>query len=380
MPDAVLWQLFLCSGVKELVQLGRTSGRMYKLVRQFVHSTAAALLRQNRVGHDHKARIELAVRLYAKMRGHTHDEDDGLFIAKFCHGWSEKHCFSFLQRFVNVQLVTDVAAVLNRLASDDDEDRDTEEELRVRRMVHFFFTYENGGLGKSKAFTASAAMRLLCSPDQRHLLLMLLYAPVMHDAHGNEVVRIPGVNDPKVTRFEQIYDTFGMMPLVCEQLIEARHSLPDELRWTDKEVFDLIEDLTTFTDPWAVENFAAFLVCRPAVAFLAVALRAVNDYVPDAGFILFHLIEISTKMGRICHMSLKEAMSDLATSLPRSLLAKLQSAVFEQSEAQLSVAWTPILATNDFDRKTLVQEFQLSADIAAFFGYAASCLHPRGHP
>ncbi|KAH7725683.1 F-box domain-containing protein [Aphelenchoides avenae] len=375
---------------------------MFKWVRKFVHSTTgaerfarlvgpastesasffadfAAMLRQNTMDQDHQTRTDLAVRLYAQMRGLAHSEDDwGLFIAKFCHDWSEKESFAFLQHFVNVQLVSDVAAVLNRLASGEEEDRDTQEELRVRQMVHSFFSYENGGIGKSKVFTASAVLRLLCPPDQRHLLLMLLYAPVVHDANGNDVVKIPSINDPEVTRFEEIYETFGMMPLVCEQLIEAKHSLPDELSWTDKEVFDLIEDLTTFPDPWAIENFAAFLVCRPTLTFLAVALRAVNDYVPDAGFILFHLIEISSKMDRICHRSLKETMSDLATSLPRSVLAELHSEVLQQSEAQLSVAWKPQHATNVFDRKTLVQKFQLSADIASLFGYAASCLHPRG--
>ena len=60
-----------------------------------------------------------------------------------------------------------------------------------------------------------------------------------------EVVRIPSGNDPEVTRFEEIYDTFGVMPVVCETLLEARHTLPQELCWTDKEVFDLVEDVTS---------------------------------------------------------------------------------------------------------------------------------------
>lgn len=91
-----------------------------------------------------------------------------------------------MQRFADVQLVSDVTKVLHGMESGEEDNRDIAEELRVRRLVHSLFSYEAQTLGSAEmAFSVSAVMRLLCAPKRRHLLLMLLYAPVVRTANNN---------------------------------------------------------------------------------------------------------------------------------------------------------------------------------------------------
>lgn len=58
-------------------------------------------------------------------------------------------------------------------------------------------------------------------------------------------MRLPSVDDPEVTQFCEIYEMFGVMPMVCEQLLRTENPHVPELQWTEKEVFEIVEDLTS---------------------------------------------------------------------------------------------------------------------------------------
>uniref|UniRef100_A0A0N5AYC3 FBXO47 ARM repeats region domain-containing protein n=1 Tax=Syphacia muris TaxID=451379 RepID=A0A0N5AYC3_9BILA len=156
--------------------------------------------------------------------------------------------------------------------------------FKVRRMIRGFFleTCRSSNVNEV-AFWISAIIRTQKSSAGRARLLFLLYGPLKNVGEGklNEV-------DFSKRSISTYAESIGYLKPLSDALyfLASSKFLPEshkELNWTETEMFNVIEELTTSPEPWCFDNFASLILHRPCLIPLTFVPRVMNGFVDEAG-------------------------------------------------------------------------------------------------
>ncbi|RCN39076.1 hypothetical protein ANCCAN_15020 [Ancylostoma caninum] len=131
------------------------------------------------------------------------------------------------------------------------------------------------------AFWLSAIMRCYEQAADQSKLLMILFGPTTTDSGGTLI------------NWQLLCDHTIMSQSVAEELLkplsDALHVLMttkeiDDFHhsWTQHDVFNVIEELSTTPEPWSFENFVSLLLFRPTLIPISLTARLENNYADEA--------------------------------------------------------------------------------------------------
>jgi len=156
----------------------------------------------------------------------------------------------------------------------------------------------------------SALTRIL-APRKEHKLIKLLGAPIRNGEIDYETVTNDVIGDMQMAR-----EMLGEMPELVSQLMRTGIGVEvKQLYWTDVQVFNLIEMLTTDPEPWVLMNFSCFLVFSPRLAELAIVNRARYSNISDTMTIIMSCVEACVQLGLDPKSVLYEASRNLGDVL-----------------------------------------------------------------
>jgi len=106
--------------------------------------------------------------------------------------------------------------------------------------------------------------------------------------------------------------------------------------WTETEVFAMMEEVTTFPDPWAMDNFAAVLIHNPVLIPTSLIYRCSQHYMQETGNFVFailtmvfrwrqsfHLIEVGM-MGTMTRLITSELRRDFFRTIVTAHQTRIQ--------------------------------------------------------
>ncbi|KAL3108419.1 hypothetical protein niasHT_015341 [Heterodera trifolii] len=320
----------------------------------------------------------------------------GILITEISANWSQKEFFTLMQTLINsFGLAERVDPVLRS------EDTLWEEELLLRRLLRgLFFDHRCPSSSVSvpcqtprrfsphnASFRLSALLRLL-APDSlltAHRLLLIVGAPIgvsvahgqINDTENNEISAGKEFVDYQRIYTEPIGDLdsaraiLGELPSMVSLLLETSDGVEsEELRWNDLEVFNCLEMLTTFPEPWVLRNFATLLIMAPGLARVAVQTRAMHGNPGEAGSTFVSCIEASILLKYQASILLRDTLHSLLTNCePSVCLVVVREAVSCMYQHTLEILPTneQNLAGQLFDMDLLRIALEISRQVAEMF-------------
>jgi len=333
MPPEVLFTIFECASANDLCSLLSTNTTMHSYVVAYVQSVQFATRFVNAInaeesslvprhfasiGHLFKVccifksnedTIEQVIRFYTRTRNNltTTYGWESMFTEVFKDDDRQKF-FYFMKHFVQIDLVRMSNDVLTS------DVRQGAEELKLRKLIYDCFLGTIPIQSTNFRFRLAALLSLLSPYEMEHRLIMILGAPIATDENGVEIgIDYLSAVTVAITGEAMVKQVLGDMPEIMEQILMSNQLLIPELRWHEIHVFNLLETLTTYPEPWVLPNFAAFLLASPRLARLAIFTRAIYGTLVEAGHTLFSCVEMAVRIGRDPNMLLYLAVLEVST-------------------------------------------------------------------
>lgn len=128
----------------------------------------------------------------------------------------------------------------------------------------------------------------------------------MH-ASGSSIL-LPRGEDEPVLCLQDIRRYYGDMPGAVCALFDSAKLDVDALRWATREIFLLLEDITSinavhrfqshtylclaYPQPWDLGNFTGFLLTDMRLCLLSIGFRATKGLPDDAGYTLYYAAKV----------------------------------------------------------------------------------------
>uniref|UniRef100_A0A914LRG8 F-box domain-containing protein n=1 Tax=Meloidogyne incognita TaxID=6306 RepID=A0A914LRG8_MELIC len=284
------------------------------------------------------------IQLYQKIDSYDkyHDKNYwGKLITKISFDWSQSHFISFMIMF------SESTGLLTRVRNFFKSKKNNEvEELALRRVILSLFlndcsfsTNDNSSnVIQQISFRLSAILHLFGeNGEHKYRLMLLLTAPTStrldQENDGFKLQPMEFVNYQRIVA-DPIFDRqsaqtyLGELPQLVEQLLFTKSLDMKELRWNELELFNFLELLTTYPEPWVLRNFASLLILAPGLAKIAICIRALHGDPAEAGNTLFSCIEASILLGFNTNVTLRDTLFALTTKCsPSTCLTVLREAI-----------------------------------------------------
>ncbi|VDP20096.1 unnamed protein product [Onchocerca flexuosa] len=206
----------------------------------------------------------------------------GRFFMAFCKGWTYDECEEL---FRAVMRFTGSNGILNRTMSGKVKNHaHLEMELRVRLRGLFLSYY--GKNDECYGFWNSLILRTQKTVAQQGKLFMIIFGPLKLDENNREVIDWELLSNNTIEDHRLCKEIIGPMSFSIHCMVV--NSLM-EYAWSDYNIFNLIEEITTAPHPWTLDNFAAFLALRPKLIHIALLARITHGHQEEAAH-LFHAI------------------------------------------------------------------------------------------
>lgn len=308
------------------------------------------------------------VQLYLKLNllnCNSSNDYWGKLISEFTWDWSQWDFYELIKEFaIHTKLQTRVE---NFLCNNNGEQG---EELALRRQLRSLFLdnyIPDTGIARNRYhgihFRLSAILHFLVPEGAlTHRLLLLLAAPISKSEDNDQQMIDGGEGEQQqpivkefidydritavpITDMESAQTFLGELPKFVELLLHTSTLEIDELRWSELEIFNFLEMLTTYPEPWVLRNFASLLIMEPALARVAVCIRAGHGDPIEAGNTLFSCVEACVILGSNAEMLLKKTLYTLISKCSIGVcLTVLRGAISSTHNTLME-----ILPTNDND-------------------------------
>ncbi|KAF8361508.1 prom-1, partial [Pristionchus pacificus] len=193
------------------------------------------------------------------------------------------------------------------------------EEMKVREVIRDLVIDQTHLDDQQQAIWMTCLMRTFPKLQQQARLLMIALAPTMKEG-VSDVIDWRSLCDRDVSDQNDAELRIKPLALFISKLSTLNVSRDRSMSWTNTELFNLIEEVSTCPEPWAFDNFIAFLIQEPLLIPIALTARMTHDYVEEAG----NLVSAMKTLLFRWNIDVKKALSDAFTSTMKSLSVNLR--------------------------------------------------------
>ncbi|KAK5981184.1 hypothetical protein GCK32_005451 [Trichostrongylus colubriformis] len=231
-------------------------------------------------------------------RALAYDGIDKCGVGRVIHTMCSKWAFSECEKVLQAVLQRDngrLQDLLKQFSSSEPESL-PKIEMELRETVHaLLLSGRNArydGADTEYIFWVSAVLRTVKEPVTQSRLLMVLYGPLRKI--GNEKVI-----DWRLF-CEHIIAPFALTEALLKPLSDVLHLLlntkqldAEKYLWSQHDVFNVIEELTTSPEPWSFDNFVSLLLHRTALIPVSLVARMNHNYSDEACLMFLSFIVTS---------------------------------------------------------------------------------------
>uniref|UniRef100_A0A914X1V5 F-box domain-containing protein n=1 Tax=Plectus sambesii TaxID=2011161 RepID=A0A914X1V5_9BILA len=228
-------------------------------------------------------RIEIVQKFYINNRVVDNKAGWGRLFLKMTTSWDFGECAKVLNavlQFDDGLLQRTIDLVLKEPLGSRKED-----EMRVRETLRATFLDHKFADVRDFPFWISALLRTRRTVEEQARLLMLLYAPTRVVDEKTEI-DWKSLCDVAVTTLSDGQKRVAPFATAINALLLTSSHNIRGYQWCEHEVFAMIEEVTTLPEPWALDNFSALMLFRPALGPIALVSRCLHTYEVEAGQIV----------------------------------------------------------------------------------------------
>uniref|UniRef100_A0A914CES8 F-box domain-containing protein n=1 Tax=Acrobeloides nanus TaxID=290746 RepID=A0A914CES8_9BILA len=288
--------------------------------------------------------------------------------------WSYEQRLQFFQSLIDFELRELIDLVIKTPI---DEAQD--EQIEVRRKLRGYFLDVEFKDPKDAAFWFSVVLRLQQRAFDQAKLLLTLYAPVIKDGQGEERVDYRNLAEIDIVsaadadhRLSQLSTAFGKL-LHAIELDFSPASFDygiEQLRWSKPELFNLIEEVTTFPEPWPMQNFVAMLLQSHRLIPIAISYRILHGFGDEAGTIMFMLNTFALRWRPTSTVLVYNALKEVLKTLSSRNCALLFEKIMQEQIKYIQESW-PIEPTwNQTSVRSMEHAFNSSKELLSMFQIA----------
>ncbi|VDM47839.1 unnamed protein product [Toxocara canis] len=135
---------------------------------------------------------------------------------------------------------------------------------------------------RDSSFWMSAVLRTQFSASRQVKLMYVLFGPTKINDLLEEVVDWRGLCEQPISTSQNSRERLGPLSDAFFRLLQTKSIGASEFIYTETDVFNLLEEITTYPEPWLFDNFVALLLNRPALIPIAFVFRVVHGYQEEA--------------------------------------------------------------------------------------------------
>uniref|UniRef100_A0A9J2PXP4 F-box domain-containing protein n=1 Tax=Ascaris lumbricoides TaxID=6252 RepID=A0A9J2PXP4_ASCLU len=204
-----------------------------------------------------------------------------VFYARFLTQWDFCECARLLHSLFKTTESGLYRAILETLDEPDGLHPDKEMKIR-RRLKNLFLSHQYPDI-RDASFWLSAILRMHLNTTKQAKLLYILFGPTRLNDFLEEVIDWHDLCEIPVSTLVTSKQKLGPLSDALLTLMQTRCLGSSEFVYNEADMFNLLEELTTYPQPWPFENFVALLLNRTALIPIALAFRMMHGYGEEAG-------------------------------------------------------------------------------------------------
>uniref|UniRef100_F1KZT4 F-box only protein 47 n=1 Tax=Ascaris suum TaxID=6253 RepID=F1KZT4_ASCSU len=239
------------------------------------------LLKSVTITDSASKRIDYFGVFYARYRNRCDEAGWGRCIMAFLTQWDFCECARLLHSLFKTTESGLYRAILETLDEPDGLHPDKEMKIR-RRLKNLFLSHQYPDI-RDASFWLSAILRMHLNTTKQAKLLYILFGPTRLNDFLEEVIDWHDLCEIPVSTLVTSKQKLGPLSDALLTLMQTRCLGSSEFVYNEADMFNLLEELTTYPQPWPFENFVALLLNRTALIPIALAFRMMHGYGEEAG-------------------------------------------------------------------------------------------------
>ncbi|KAE9416329.1 hypothetical protein Angca_006476 [Angiostrongylus cantonensis] len=147
------------------------------------------------------------------------------------------------------------------------------------------------GADSEYTFWLSAVIRTMPLPSNQSKLLMVLFGPTTTVL--NEIIDWRLLCENSIASQQLARALLKPLSDVLYSLLKTKDLNDQNYFWSQHDVFNLIEELSTIPEPWSFDNFVSLLLHRPQLIPISLVARMNHNYVDEACLMFNSFMTIS---------------------------------------------------------------------------------------
>ncbi|VDM43230.1 unnamed protein product [Toxocara canis] len=204
-----------------------------------------------------------------------------IFYAKFAEQWDFDECARLMRSLLATTengLYRTMCEVLGGEGG-----QHPVSEMKVRRGLRELFLEHQYSDARDLSFWLSAILRTQFQVCCQARLMYVLFGPTKINDVSEEVIDWRGPCEVPISTYHNSKQRLGPLSDAFLRLLQTKYIGVSEFAYAEADVFNLLEEITTYPEPWSFDNFAALLLNRPGLIPVALVFRVVCGYHEEAG-------------------------------------------------------------------------------------------------
>lgn len=252
----------------------------------------------------------------------------GRIIHTMCHKWAFSECAKVLHAILELNDCRLKKAL--KQISEGEPGSLPKVEMEVREFIRSLLLtgrdarYE--GADVEWIFWISAVIRTFTEPMSQSRLLMVLFGPTV-ELNGEVAVDWRLFCEHVVTSLELAETIVKPLSDVLHLLLKTNRLERTEYVWTQHDVFNVIEELSTSPEPWSFDNFVSLLLQRPALIPVSLVARMNHEYTEEACLLFISFMTMAhcwnMNVYEVLHQPIIQAVRSLSRERAREFFEKV---------------------------------------------------------
>ncbi|VDN53341.1 unnamed protein product [Dracunculus medinensis] len=224
-------------------------------------------------------------------------------------------------------------------------------EILVRRHLRGFFLDHEFKDPRDSIFWLSALIGCHDPIARRSRLLMILYGPTKF-VNEKETIDWDILSNTTLRNFFESSEKIGPLSLSLSRIMTSECIQFNKYIWSENDLFNLMEDMTTSPEPWTLDNFVALLAHRPALIPVAFINRAIHGHTREIGQLFVQMKTVLYRWNINIYRALMDPLASTMKALPAAYKRTFLASIYE-SEAELL---KELLSNEPFRRWKFMEE------------------------
>ncbi|CAI5441636.1 unnamed protein product [Caenorhabditis angaria] len=157
-------------------------------------------------------------------------------------------------------------------------------------------------------------------------LMYLLFAPTIRIRH-HEIIHWSRFSELVVTTEDEAQSVLKPMANALRALMECKRSSAEK-PWMKNSIFNLMEEMTTYPEPWSMNTFVSLLLMQPCLIPISIVARMQKDHEQEAGDMLCTMKLLLHRWGNNVEEYLSLPFKSIVESLPVNQLRQLHDCIW----------------------------------------------------